>query len=104
MKSKIFTTAWELFKNGVFGTFAAALKAAWNKAKLQAQLKKGVSYFSFMKKDGTVRNAIGTTAQNNFEYESKGSERKENAAVVKFWDVEKRAFRSLTIDSFIAFA
>lgn len=103
MKSKIFTTAWNLFRSGAFASFGEALKAAWNKSKLKTALKKGIAYFQFTKKDGTVRTAIGTTANNNFDYESKGTERKENDMVVKFWDVEKRAFRSLTIDSFIGF-
>ena len=104
MKSQLFKAAWELFKGGLFASFSEALKAAWNKSKLQAALKSGVAYFKFRKSDGTEREAIGTLNAANFQYEAKGSQSKNNAAIVKFWDLEKRAFRSLNIASFISFS
>lgn len=104
MKSSIFTSAWELFKGGFFASFGEALKAAWNKSKLQKALKSGVAYFKFRKADGTEREAIGTLHGANFQYEAKGSQSKSNVTIVKFWDLEKRAFRSLNISSFISFS
>ena len=106
MKSLIFSTAWTMFRNGTFSTFAASLKAAWNKSKLQKVLRNGVAKFSFTKKDGTVRHTTGTTQSGAFEYEAKTTNgtRTESATIVKYYDLEKNAFRCLNIDTFIAFA
>lgn len=103
MKSEVFKTAWAFIKDGLFTSFAAALKAAWAKIQLIAKLKKGVAYFQFKKADGSVRNAIGTLNNVNFSYESKGSNKKTNINLVTFWDIEKRAFRSLNMTTFIGF-
>jgi hypothetical protein len=107
MKKELFNTAWQFIKDGLFTAFADALKAAWNKLKLVAALKKGVAYFQYNKveKDGTVvlRNAIGTLHGSNYQYESKGSNRPSNPANVLYWDLEKRAFRSLKMVNFIGF-
>ncbi len=103
MKSIVFNTAWELFKGGIFASFGEALKAAWNKSKLQKALKSGVSTFTFRKADGTERRAVGTLNAANFEYQSKGEGKPTGTTVVKFWDLEKLAFRCLNIQNFIAF-
>jgi hypothetical protein len=104
MKSQLFTTAWALFKDGLFGSFSESLKAAWNKAKLLKALKSGVAYFKFRKQDGTEREAIGTLNGANIQYAAKGTGKSsDKVGLVKFWDIEKRAFRSLNIDTFIGF-
>lgn len=103
MKKEIMKAAWQMFKEQLFTTFAAALKAAWNRFKLLAKLREGVAYFSFKKADGSTRVAIGTLRNGNFSYESKGSDRVSKIGLIKFWDVENRAFRSLNIENFISF-
>ena len=103
MKKEVMLTAWAFVKEGIFSTIGEALKAAWNKIKLVAKLKKGVAYFQFKKADGTTRNAIGTLKGDNFDYTSKGTTSAPKTNLVKFWDLEKRAFRSLNMDTFIAF-
>jgi hypothetical protein len=103
MKRDIFNTAWQYIKDGLFTAFSDALKAAWNKIKLVAQLKKGVSYFTFKKVDGTERKAIGTLNDVNFQYENKGSDRKACTGIVKYWDIEARGFRSFRIENFVCF-
>ncbi len=103
MKKELFKMAWQFVKDGVYTTFKDALKAAWNRFKLVAQLRKGLSYFQFKKTDGEVRNAVGTLRDGNFNYEAKGSDRVKNNAIICYWDVEKRAFRSLKIENFICF-
>ena len=98
MKSIIFSTAWELFRGGIFLSFGEALKAAWNKSKLQKALKSGVSVFMFRKADGTERKAVGTLNASNFTYEAKAATgeakeaKKANATIVKFWDMENWRF------------
>jgi hypothetical protein len=103
MKKEVMQTAWQLIKDGICNGIASALKMAWVRIKLLAQLKKGIAYFSFKKTDGSTREAIGTLRNGNFSYEAKGSDKKPNLANVTFWDVEKRAFRSLRLDSFVGF-
>lgn len=104
MKSKVFTTAWEYIKNGVFTSFAEALRCAWAKVKLLAKLKKGVVSFQFVKKsDGTTRTAKGTLNNDLFSYEKKGSDRKTVNTLITFWDVENNGFRSFDITNFIQY-
>jgi hypothetical protein len=103
MKSEIFKAAWQMLKDNLFTTFSDALKAAWNRFKLLAQLRKGVAYFSFKKSDGSTRLAVGTLREGNFNYDSKGNDKASKIGLIKFWDVENRAFRSLNIQNFIAF-
>lgn len=103
MKKELFTIAWQYIKDGIFTTISEALKAAWNKIKLAAKLKKGIAYFSFKKIDGTVRNAIGTLNGSNYQYDNKGTGKVKNPSVVTYWDVEARAFRSFKIENFIKF-
>ena len=103
MKSEIFKAAWQMLKDKLFTTFAACLKAAWNRAKLLTKLRKGVAYFSFLKADGSTRVAVGTLREGNFSYESKGKDGVSKIGLIKFWDVENRAFRSLNIENFLGF-
>ncbi len=103
MKKEVMKAAWKMLKDGLFKTIGEALKAAWNRFKLLAKLRKGVAYFSFKKADGSTRVAVGTLREGNFSYESKGKESVSKIGLIKFWDVENRAFRSLNIENFISF-
>jgi hypothetical protein len=104
MKSKIFKTAWAWIKEGLFETFADALRASWAKFRLLTRLRAGLAYFTFTKASGERRTAVGTLHPANFSYKAKTSGREKPSLVVKFWDVEKRAFRSLRIDRFVSFS
>lgn len=101
-KSEIFRTAWALFKEGVFESFGRALCAAWKRYKLVSRLKQGLAYFSFSKATGEVREAIGTLASNNFNYNHKTAKKESNPALIKYWDIQKRAFRSCRLDRLIS--
>ena len=104
MKSEVFKTAWNYIRNNVFATLSEALTAAWKKVKLTRALRGGIAYFSFrMVSDGSTRAAIGTLHPDNFTYRSRstGKARKDNPAVVKYYDVEKRAFRSFKIQNLL---
>jgi len=102
MKKQVMTTAWNFFKNNIYATFSEALKAAWKRIKLVAALKSGIAYFSFTKKDGSIREAIGTLNPTNFTYTAKGTAKKINLTIVKYWDIEKRAYRSLKIENLLS--
>ena len=102
LRSVIFRNAWAMFRGGVFKSFRAALSAAWSRFKLVRSLRKGLAYFSFSKATGEIREAIGTLAGNNFDYQYKGAKRTNKPELVKYWDVQKRAFRSCRIDLLIS--
>ena len=100
--STIMQDAWSFFNGDLFKSFGDALKAAWAKYKLVQSLINGIAYFSFIKADGSRRNAIGTNRSGNYQYESKGSTSKQNAAQIKYYDLEKRAYRSLNISGLVS--
>lgn len=97
MKKQVFTTAWSLFKTltDKFSTFSAALKAAWKICKLKAALNIGVTEFSFVKKDGSLRKAFGKSLS-SVNYTPK-TNRPASPSLLKFWDVEKNAVRSCQV-------
>lgn len=100
--SKLMTCAWSMFKAGSFDTISEALKAAWKASKLRKALKNGIAYFTFRKADNTVRKAIGTLRNGNFEYTARSSGKKQNLATIKYFDVEKQAWRACRVDRLIA--
>lgn len=101
-RSKIMKIAHQLYATGLYSTFGAALSASWKRWKLTAALRSGIAYFSFIKADKSQRDAIGTLRNGNFNYQSKGSSTATNYNVVKYWDVEKSAFRAVRIDRLTA--
>ena len=100
-KSRLFKIAWVLFKDGLFSSFAQSLHAAWMRFKIRIALKNGLAYFTYKKANGELRDAIGTLFERNFNYTSKGSQRKENFSVVKYWDVVSQGWRSFRIDRLV---
>lgn len=96
MKSEVFKMAWELVKE--FGmTLSESLTKAWKAAKLKAQLLKGNVNFKFKKKDGSIREAVGTLA--NLNYESKGG--KKNYKAIAYYDLVSQGFRSFSVNNLI---
>ena len=101
--STILSNAWSFFRSNLFSSFSECLKASWRRAKLVRQMREGIARFAFIKKsDGSTRNAIGTLRNGNFSYENKSTTRKNNPANVKYFDIEKNAFRSFNIQNLIA--
>jgi hypothetical protein len=72
---------------------------------LKAAMQEGVVEFSFMKKDGTIRVANGTTKLELIPEENHpvmdSPTRKKNDEQVCYYDVDKDAWRSFVCDSFI---
>lgn len=101
--SKVMTEAWTILKSGIAATISEALKIAWKEIKLLERLRSGVAYFSFKKIDGTIRNAIGTLREGNFNYEYKGT-KATRSGIVSYYDIEKRAFRSFKVNNLISIA
>lgn len=98
MKKKVFKTAWTLFKKfqDRYQTFGEALKAAWAKIKLESALNNGSQSFTFLKKNGEIRTAIGESLSEK-NYTIKHTGRKKPASIVTYFDLDKNAVRSFNI-------
>lgn len=98
-KVRLFNNAWQMFKCGVFTSFAQALKAAWTRLKIVTKMKEGVVTFEYIKQDGAIRKAIGTLT--DITYLQKTLVKKTPAELVKYYDVEAQGFRMFRLDRFI---
>jgi len=100
-KVTVMSTAWAMLKEGLFSTISEALKAAWKRIKLIKSLKSGVAYFAYAKATGELREAIGTLRSGNFSYEAKTDGKYSKVHVVKYFDLQAKAFRSCRVDRLI---
>ena len=97
-RSKVFRRA-HFIKTESGQTFAKALTTAWRVYRLQKAMRGNVVKFSFLKKDGSVRNAEGTL-QAPILGDVKGI-RAFNPKVVNYYDTEKLAFRCFQSQSLL---
>lgn len=97
--SAIMKKAWVIFKSQI-NCFSTALKQAWAWFKLKMKLvaNEKVS-FQFIKKDGTIRTAIGTLK--NLENKVKGEKNNNIPYLQVYWDIEKQSFRCFLIKNLI---
>lgn len=89
---EVMILSWQFIKkNGL--SHSEAMRIAWMNIKLRAKMLTGSVKFSYLKKDGTIRVAVGTLASNMLP-EIKGT----GSATVKsnqcYFDTEKQSFRS----------
>lgn len=69
---------------------------------LKFKLRNGIAHFLFLKKDGTVREAWGTTCSNLMRSSINGTGiTRDMVNCVCFWDVQKGTFRSLRFENII---
>lgn len=102
-RSEVLTLAWSIRKTSNL-PWGQCQAAAWKAARLRSALRSGPVSFSFQKDDGTTRQATGTLSRDLFTYESKGGPVKENPLLLKYFDLEKQAFRSCRIDRILQVA
>ena len=69
---------------------------------LKAKLRSGVAHFVYLKKDGSLREAWGTTSHNLIKanVNGRGIDR-DSVNCVCYWDVEKGGFRSLRFENLV---
>ena len=69
---------------------------------LKNKLQNGIAHFIYKKKDGSIREAWGTTSHNlvRANVNGRGFER-DYVNCVCYWDVEKGGFRSLRFENLI---
>lgn len=73
---------------------------------IRKRLHANMEHFSFTKKDGTTREAFGTTNEDYVsEYGGTMGEGKiaQTDDVIRYFDVEKQAWRSFRTENFIEF-
>ena len=99
MKSKLFKAAWNLVRTlGL--TISEALVKSWKAYKLKLKLEAGEVIFTFKKKSGELREALGTLKADLIDYDFKGST-KENFSVIAYWDLEAKGFRSFKLENLV---
>ena len=69
---------------------------------LKAKLQSGVAHFLYLKKDGSLREAWGTTASNLMKATQNGRGLSGDAVnTVKYFDVEAGGYRSLRFENLV---
>ena len=77
---------------------------------LQSKMTEQAVKFQFKKKDGTIRDAIGTLKRALMKqeagtlWEPKGEGKPEPASVIRYFDIEKGMWRCFTVTDFIGLA
>lgn len=82
-------------------TISETMKLAWRNFKLCKALKKGIVNFTFKKKDGSIREAVGTLKENVIP-PVYGLRTSDPNKVQIFYDVNKQAWRSFKIENFVS--
>ena len=90
-RSQILTLAWNLHKAGL--SFSDAQRKAWKVYNLKNRMKAGAVEFTYQKKDGSTRQATGTTSSTFFSYTRK-TDRITPSHLVTYFDLDKNSFRS----------
>ena len=77
---------------------------------LQEKMLEQAVKFQFKKKDGTIRDAVGTlnldlmVQEDGKKYEFKTSGKPECPTTMGYWDLEKKMWRSFVLTQFIGLA
>ena len=99
-KSQVCRTANALRRKGM--NASEAMTRAWVVVKLKEKMRNGVADFVYIKKDGSVRIATGTLDPVLTNYTPKGSGADYSPAYVRYYDLEKKAFRQFAAASLAA--
>ncbi len=101
-QSQVAKAANELFHSGKVKNLSEAFKMAHKAVKLRNHLKTNIIEFSFTKADGSTRKAVGTLNSEYFDYQSKGTPKRDNPVVIKYFDIERGGFRSFRVERLTA--
>lgn len=95
MKRRLFNIAWSV--RAQFATFSEALTHAWRVVKLQISLCLGIVKFSYTKKDGSRREAVGTLDS----VPAVKGERRTNHGVLTYFDLDAQNWRAAKVENLI---
>ena len=97
IRSKVFTLANTLYwSNGL--TRSESFKKAWKVIRIKEAMKNDQVEFTYQKKDGTTRRAVGTTSSKFFSYTRK-TDRPTPITVITYFDIEKQGFRAFKAEN-----
>lgn len=99
-KSNLMKSAWALVKKNSV-TLSEALRKAWAAMKAKALMAHHKVMIEYRKADGSVREAVATLCNINYQSKTDGTARKPCYTTVAYFDLGKNAFRSFSIVSFI---
>lgn len=91
--------AWALYRE-TKKSFAVCLSKAWALYRMIKKMREGVVEFAFEKADGTLRRARGTLK--NVQIFIKGTGKGTPAKTVRYYDLDRQAFRSFKVENFIS--
>ncbi|MEI6410270.1 MAG: SH3 beta-barrel fold-containing protein [Bacteroidota bacterium] len=103
-RSEVLKMAHAIRRQNQFLTWGQCQAQAWKVARLRAALRTGATRFTFQKQDGEVREAYGTLNSELFQYDHKGSDRAESPTAIKYFDLEKNAWRSFRAERILQVA
>lgn len=103
-RSEVLTLAHQIRRQNQFLTWGQCQAQAWQVVRLRTALRAGATRFTFQKQDGEVREAYGTLNPDLFQYENKGSDRAESPTAIKYYDLEKGAWRSFRAERILKVA
>lgn len=92
-KRGIMCAAWEIVRR-TGKSMSDALKAAWRCFWLKAKAAFGEVRFSYMKKDGTRRDARGTISPGAINYTPNGRGRRTPDHLFLYWDLDAQGYRT----------
>jgi len=103
IRSQVATLA-NALRNQKGFTLSNAFKQAWKVVKAKAAMAAGKVNFTYVKKDGSLRPATGTTAPTLTGYTKKqGAKiRKYNPLYIRYYDLDKGGYRQFAADQFAA--
>ena len=90
-RRSVFTLAWQFVKTCGMN-LSEALRLAWRNIKLRKAMHERIIKFTFLKIDGSVRQAFGTLSE-NIVPATAGTDRRRNDTVQVYYDTEKQAWR-----------
>ena len=96
-------------KHQVPQNWSQMLKLAWYFENLRERMKNGIVVFSYWKKNGEIREAIGTLCpllipeEDKPKCENEEMRKCENFSSFTYYDINKKAWRSFAVTHFIGF-
>lgn len=98
-RTKVFKNAHSI-KKTTGQSLSSSLKKAWRLYRLtKVLLKNQTATFSYLKKDGSVREAVGTLQKIGEHIKGTG---KTSSKVFRYWDLEANWFRCFNIENLIS--
>ena len=103
-RSEVLTLAHAIRRQNQFLTWGQCQAQAWQVVRLRAALRAGATRFTFQKQDGEVREAYGTLNTALFQYDYKGTDRAESPTAIRYFDLDKNAWRSFRAERILQVA